>query len=203
MVKGRAEVASTEDEAASEHDRAFGSSIREARLARGLSLQRVADAAGLSVGLLSQVERGISSPSVRVLRAICGALGVTVQSLFGEDGAALSESRHVMRPYQRRRLDLGAKGIVKEFLSRSDLSTLQIMEIILAPGGSSGEEAYNHIGEEGGVVVEGAMELVIDGTVHRLMQGDSFAFESALPHKFRNLSEGVTRVLWITTPPVW
>ncbi len=35
------------------------------------------------------------------------------------------------------------------------------------------------------------------------MQGDSFAFESALPHKFRNLSEGVTRVLWITTPPVW
>ena len=188
----------------SEDDRALGRAVREARQVRGRSLQQVADGAGISVGLLSQIERGISSPSVRALRAICGVLDLPVHALFGGAQAGVEqEARRIVRVNQRRRVDFGSKGFVKEFLSANDTGDLQIMEIALEPGGGSGEDAYNHEGEEGGVVLEGLLELYVDGSVYRLGAGDAFSFESALPHKFKNLAEGRTRVLWITTPPVW
>jgi quercetin dioxygenase-like cupin family protein len=77
------------------------------------------------------------------------------------------------------------------------------MEVILQPSGGSGEEPYSHEGEECGVVLEGRLELRIDGSVYRLSEGDSFHFESTLPHGFRNPGDGPARILWITTPPVW
>ncbi|WP_026379874.1 helix-turn-helix domain-containing protein [Afifella pfennigii] len=192
------------EEAAHEDDRSLGFAVREARRARGLSLKQVADAASISVGLLSQIERGISSPSVRALRSICAALDMPVLALFGEmEANAEKEARRIVRSGQRRRVDFGAKGMVKEFLSPNEEGVLQVMEIALQPGGGSGEDAYSHEGEECGVVLEGRLELYVDGSLYRLGEGDAFTFESRLPHKFRNLAEGTTRVLWVTTPPVW
>ncbi|MBZ8133752.1 helix-turn-helix domain-containing protein [Afifella sp. IM 167] len=189
---------------AHEDDRSLGFAVREARQARGLSLKQVADGASISVGLLSQIERGISSPSVRALRSICGVLEVPVLALFGElEASAEKEAKRIVRAGQRRQVDFGAKGMVKAFLNPSDEGALQVMEIVLQANGGSGEEAYSHEGEECGVVLEGRLELFVDGSVYRLGEGDAFTFESRLPHKFRNLADGTTRVLWITTPPVW
>src|ERR1035437_6724279 len=66
---------------ASENDRILGLAVREARHARGLSLKLVADGANISVGLLSQIERGISSPSVRALRSIFSVLDLPVHEI--------------------------------------------------------------------------------------------------------------------------
>lgn len=185
-------------------DRTLGLAVRRARQARGLSLQRVAEAANVSVGLLSQIERGISSPSIRALRAVCSALDIPVHALFGDAEAALEqESRRIVRVNQRRRADFGDRGMVKEFLTARNEGALQVMEIALEVDGGSGEDPYNHEGEECGVVLEGRLELYVDGAVYRLAEGDSFYFESTLPHKFRNIANGRTRILWITTPPVW
>jgi len=187
-----------------EEDRSLGLAVRQARQARGFSLKQVADGAHISVGLLSQIERGISSPSVRALRAICGVPELPVQALFGgEEGPGNQEAHRIVRFNRRRSVDFGSKGMIKEFLTVQDEGALQVMEIALEPGGGSGDEPYNHDGEECGVVLEGRLELYIDGSVYRLGEGDAFHFESALPHKFRNLANGRTRVLWITTPPVW
>lgn len=176
--------------------------VRQARQARGLSLKQVADGANISVGLLSQIERGISSPSVRALRSICSVLELPVHALFG-NAEAEQEARRIVRVHQRRSVDFGTKGMVKEFLTASDKGALQVMEVMLQPNGGSGAEPYSHEGEECGVVLEGRLELSIDGGVYRLGEGDAFHFESTLPHSFRNLADGPTRVLWITTPPVW
>lgn len=186
-----------------DEDRSLGLAIRQARQTRGLSLKRVADGASISVGLLSQIERGISSPSVRVLRAICGVLGLPFLALFGGESAESDEARRIVRAGRRRSVDFGDKGMVKEFVTAHDDGALQVMEITLEPGGGSGDEPYDHEGEECGVVLEGRLELFVDGKLYKLGAGDAFHFESPLPHKFRNLAEGVTRVLWITTPPVW
>lgn len=193
-----------EDEGLGDDDRTLGLAVRKARQSRGLSLQQVAEGANVSVGLLSQIERGISSPSIRVLRAICNVLEVPVHALFGDSEAALEqETRRIVRVNQRRRADFGAKGMVKEFLNAYDQRSLQVMEIILEQNGGSGDDPYNHEGEECGVVLEGRLELFVDGAIYRLAEGDSFYFESTLPHKFRNIAAGKTRILWITTPPVW
>lgn len=196
------------DQAATRHerddDRALGLAVREARQMRGLSLKQVAEAASVSVGLLSQIERGISSPSVRALRSICTVLSLPVHALFGGQPAPDDpESRRIVRRARRRTVSFGSKGFVKEFLNAHDGGALQIIEVVLAPEGGSGERPYNHEGEEGGVVLEGRLELYVDGDLYQLEKGDAFCFESILPHKFRNLADGTTRVLWITTPPVW
>lgn len=68
-------------------DAVLGARLRNLRKHRGLRLKHVADAAGLSVSLLSQIERGISSPSMRVLRLICQALQIDGAALFDDDGA--------------------------------------------------------------------------------------------------------------------
>tara|TARA_B100000749_G_C18444810_1_gene473772 strand:+ start:2400 stop:3179 length:780 start_codon:yes stop_codon:yes gene_type:complete len=189
---------------AGDDDRALGQAIRRARQSARMSLQQVAESAGTSVGLLSQIERGISSPSIRVLREICNVLKIPVHALFGDSDAAIEqEARRVVRVNQRRKADFGAKGMIKEFLNAHEGRALQVMEIILEPNGGSGDDSYSHEGEECGVVLEGRLELHVDGAVYRLAEGDSFYFESTLNHKFNNISPGKTRIIWITTPPVW
>lgn len=197
-------VPGTPDLPESEDDASLGLAVRIARQRREMSLKQVADGAGISVGLMSQIERGISSPSVRVLRAICAVLEIPVLSLFDRDGQhADREAQMIVRAGRRRSVDFGDRGFVKSFLNAHDGGALQVMELVLAEGGGSGDDAYRHDGEECGLVLSGSFELYVDGDLFRLNPGDAFHFESRLPHKFRNLHPGETRVLWITTPPVW
>ena len=162
-------------------DTSLGEAVRQARKGRGLSLQVVAEGVGISTGLLSQIERGISSPSIRNLR----------------------EAGIIVREGRRRTVDFGDKGMVKSFLTAHDDGALQVMEIVLDPGGSSGEESYTHEGEECGVVLQGKLELWVEDDRFVLGEGDAFHFESRRPHRFRNLGNDQTRVHWVTTPPVW
>ncbi|MDS9469924.1 cupin domain-containing protein [Paracoccus sp. MBLB3053] len=187
-----------------EDDRSLGLAVRAARKKSGRSLKQVADSAGISVGLLSQIERGISSPSVRVLRAVCVALDIPVLSLFDSgDQRSEREAQIIVRAGRRRSVDFGDRGFMKSFLNAHENGALQVMELVLQEGGGSGEDSYQHEGEECGLVVSGQIELAVDGDVFRLGPGDSFHFQSELPHRFRNLHAGETRVIWVTTPPVW
>lgn len=182
----------------------LGRTIRDRRKELGLSLTQVSAKAGISVGLLSQVERGLSSPSVRILRAISSALQVQVLELFGGgENAATDDESYIVRANRRRSIDLSSNGVLKSFLTAHSEGELQVMDLVLEPGGGSGEEPYSHAGEECGVVIEGCLEISIDGRPYVLNTGDSFHFESERPHRFRNLGEGKCRVVWATTPPIW
>jgi transcriptional regulator with XRE-family HTH domain len=184
-------------------DVSLGEAVRQARKRRGFSLQTVADGVGISTGLLSQIERGISSPSIRNLRAVCDVIGIPFLSLFAETDSASREAGIIVREGRRRSVDFGDKGMVKSFLTAHDKGALQVMEIVLAPGGSSGEESYAHEGEECGVVLSGKLELCVEDDRFVLGEGDAFHFESRRPHRFRNLGNEQSRVIWVTTPPVW
>lgn len=72
---------------------------------------------------------------------------------------------------------------------------------LIAPGG--GSEPISHAGEESGYVLEGEIELVIDGKKMRAKSGDSFHFRSELPHAYRNVGRKPACVLWINTPPTF
>lgn len=184
-------------------DVSLGDAVRRARRDQRLSLQTVADGAGISTGLLSQIERGISSPSIRNLRAICDVIGIPFLSLFDTDGEADQEQGLIVRAASRRTVDFGDRGMVKSFLTAHDDGTLQVMEIIMAPGGGSGEDAYAHEGEECGVILCGEAELFVEDKAYHLSEGDSFHFESQRPHRFRNIGNETCRIMWVTTPPVW
>jgi transcriptional regulator with XRE-family HTH domain len=145
-------------------DREVGGRIRALRQAKGLSLETVAGAAGLSIGFLSQIERGLSSPSLKVLAALADALDLSIAALFGASGGSTSPEAVVVHADERATLQLWRSGIVKQLLTPGGQGArLNVYLVILAPGASTGEEPYSHRGEEAGLVLEGAMLLTRAG----------------------------------------
>lgn len=180
----------------------LGQQLRVLRRGRGLSLVELADRTGLSIGNISQIERGVSSPSVRSLKKLSEALQISVGDLFQEtDLPPASELNYIVRRKTRPLLRLGANGLQKELLTPTTPGALQMLMVTIAPGGSSGPDHYTHRGEESGLVLAGSLELWIENECFILQEGDTFRFKSTQPHRFANASANTTRVLWVTTPP--
>lgn len=181
----------------------IGARLRQRRKVRGLSLKQVAQRAEVSIGLISQVERGLTMPSVRSLGAICSALEMPVGWLFDTSNAGASDDL-VVRRHQRRVLDLGAKGMVKELMTPDSCTGIQMMRLVIRPGGSTGETPYNHpTGAKCGTVLSGQLMLEVDGEARRLDPGDSFAFEASRMIRFWCEGNEAAEVLWIVSPAVY
>jgi transcriptional regulator with XRE-family HTH domain len=179
----------------------LGREIKSLRKARGLSLQKLGDACGKSVGFLSQVERSLSTPSISDLRQIAGALGVQI-SWFFPDGvdAEPSDGGIVVRKARRRRLAF-ASGISDYLLSPNLDGPLELLWSTMEPGAESGPDFYDHVGHEGGVVLRGSLDLWVGEQQFQLAEGDSFSFPSSTPHRYRNPGDTVTELVWVVTPP--
>ncbi|MHC2385557.1 transcriptional regulator with XRE-family HTH domain [Bradyrhizobium liaoningense] len=165
-------------------DVAVGRRIRDLRRVRQFSLETVAARTDLSIGFLSQIERGLSSPSLRVLATLADVLGVGIAALFGASPSADGASDQVVtRGLQRPELKLWRTGVSKQLLSPASADNkLNLFLVHLEPGGSTGDELYTHDGEEAGLVLEGAMMLTVDSETWSLKTGDSFRFASRRPH---------------------
>jgi transcriptional regulator with XRE-family HTH domain len=165
-----------------------------------LSLETIAAHTDLSIGFLSQIERGLSSPSLRVLATIADVLGIGIAGLFGaKETAGTGSDAIVTREQQRAELNLWRTGISKQLLSPSGSEgRLNLFLVHMEPGGSTGDELYTHDGEEAGLVIEGEMKLTVDAESWTLKQGDSFRFASRRPHRFSNPSgKAKAVVLWV------
>lgn len=182
--------------AADGNARAIGAHLRRLRTRRRLSLAQVAKAVGISVGFLSALERSQMSGSVGTLRKLARFYKTNILDFFGAEGAG---SRQV-RPGQRKVLEAGA-GVRMELLAWGNV----VMEphlFRIAPNAGSGD-SYTHEGEEFIYVLRGDLEITLQGDEYRLKPGDSFYFESATPHHWRNPGRKETWVLWINTPPTF
>ena len=181
-------------------DLAVGRRLRSLRQERGLSLKSVAALTGLSIGYLSQVERGLSSPSLRALTQVADLFGVGLGALFGPPEQAAANGI-VTRAGERAALTLWRAGITKQLLTQGD-AALSLFLMQLAPGAGTGDEPLVHDGEEAGLVMEGALFLTVEGTTAELGPGDSFRFASRRPHRYRNPSaDRIAVVLWVNAVP--
>jgi transcriptional regulator with XRE-family HTH domain len=182
----------------------LGHQVRALRKAQKLSLAQLAERSDLSIGNLSQIERGVRSPSVRSLQRLSECLKVPIADLFQPRSLPpAAEFGTIMRRKARPRLNLSKSGCHKELLTPVIPGTLQLLLVTLDPGGSSGEEYYTHKGEEAGVVLAGAMKLWIEDQAYILKEGDSFRFKSTRRHRFESASTQTTRVIWAMTPPIY
>jgi transcriptional regulator with XRE-family HTH domain len=181
----------------------IGAKIRHARLVRELNLKELAEKVGCSVSALSKIEGHKANPSITMLHRICAALDCNLAALFSADEqiavVAQAGERPVIKTDQLRR----GRGVVLERLvPYSPGYLLQGNIHVIEPGGGS-EHTLQHEGEELGYVVEGELELVVDGTTYLAKAGASFFFRSDLPHSYRNPGKEVTRVVWVNTPPTF
>lgn len=175
-----------------------GATLRKLRKQKKMSLDALAQASGVSMGMISQVERGIANPSMRLLTALRRALNISMQELFGEtkrETPCIGEASFVRRRAQRPILDLGM--LHKELLTPPDHQNLQIMILRLEPGGTSGGRALSYPAEKGGLVLSGNVVLNVDDVASELETGDSFVFDSNRPHSLRNTGDAPTEILWI------
>jgi transcriptional regulator with XRE-family HTH domain len=182
---------------------ALGVRIHHARMVRGMTLKELADQAQCSESMLSKIENDKAAPSFATLHRVATALGTNISELYSAPNSA---ERIVSQAGERPVLVTdnlrSGKGIQMERLipySRDHL--LQGNIHVIEPGG--GSEAIVHSGEEIGYVLEGEIELIIDGVKMRAKSGDSFHFRSELPHAYRNVGAKKARVLWISTPPTF
>jgi transcriptional regulator with XRE-family HTH domain len=181
----------------------MGQSVRELRVAKEMTLQELSVGTNLSVGYLSQVERGLSVPSVSALRMIANTLDVTVSWFFRpSEKDTESEGAYIVRAQERRKLRFES-GITDELLSPNLAGALELLVSRFPPGSASGTQPYTHRGEEAGLVIEGMLELWIETEKFLLQTGDSFSFPSTKPHRYRNPSKREAVVLWVITPPTY
>lgn len=177
----------------------LGDRIRALRTQRGLTLQDLSRASQVSIAMLSHIERSRSTPSIKVLDRIRLALNVPFSAFFAEDSSPADqiEANVVTRQAQRPVLRFGATGLTKELLSPTRGTQMEMMLLHLQPGGNSGDEPWGRMGEKCGMVLQGGFELTIGVNNYHLTKGDAFQFDSSIPHSFRNIDDGESRIMWI------
>jgi transcriptional regulator with XRE-family HTH domain len=165
---------------------AVGSRVRALREAMGLSLRDLAERSGVSAPMLSQVERGETSPTLAVAGRVAAGLDLTLSQLL-----RLDEDRHVVvirrgRGRQRRRRGHRVEELTPPLPGqRADVS-LHRLEPGAATGGFGDPPIHEPGSRETAVVLNGRATLVIDGQPHELGGGDSVTFDADLSHHFEN-----------------
>ena len=175
----------------------IGRRLRALRAERGLTILELAGKAGVSSGHISQIERGVSNPSISTLQKLRSALGVTLWSFLEKDAVeAPQESRYVRRRDNRPRIVVGTNHLTKELLSPRPTNELRFMILTVPPGAESGD-ALSGPGDKGGYVLSGRVELTIGEEVIVLDEGDSFQFSSTIPHQVVNRWSEEAKLIWI------
>ncbi|MBD3320278.1 MAG: helix-turn-helix domain-containing protein [Chitinivibrionales bacterium] len=177
----------------------IGAIIRAYREKTGKYQGAIAERAGISVSMLSQIERGRVSPSIETLMAVCSSLGLDIADLFRR----LSPARSARIHHSGERLTTGGDGARYEQLITgfdsaypSELFLLEISQdrdVELSTGG--------HDGIEMGYVLSGKAELRVGGMNYPLGAGDSISFNARLPHSLKAGPHASFRAVWCAIPP--
>lgn len=172
-----------------------GARVRQIRREHQLSARDLATRAGVSAAYLSRLEHDKVSPTVATLSRLMQAMGESIVRAFGDDDAG-----PVVRRADRR--VVRNHGIDDLILTPSRAAHLEVLETVLEPGASSGEQSYEHPGDEECVVVlDGTMTVWLDEQRYDLAEGDAITFPCRTPHRWSNGTSAHTRALWIITPP--
>lgn len=176
----------------------IGPLIARERLGRGLSIEQLARRAGVSAGLLSQLERGIGNPSLETLSSLARALAISIGSFF--EGPEDEDPNAVVHPASRKRLVLSDQGLTYQLLVPSLGGALAMLFIELPAGFSNAHAPFSHPGEEVVFVLRGRIALHSAGRRYEMSEGDSIRFASGFDHWYETFDADVSVVTAMTPP---
>ena len=184
----------------------IGDRLRAERVKAGISQRELARRLGLSASMISQLESGLSKPSVGTLYAIVTELDLSLDRVIrGEDydqrvgaGDTGSEEIPLVRSSERRALDLDS-GVRWEQLTPGTEEGVDFLEAIYEVGGASTPDLslMRHDGREYGYVVSGTLGIQIGFEEYELRPGDSIAFDSTRPHRLYNKGDVPVHAIWV------
>lgn len=177
----------------------IGEVIRDRRKGR-FTVKQLAATSGVSIGVLSEIERGIGNPSYRTLHKIARALDVQIGELI--QGAADNRPRSaVVRAADRMRLQFGSEGLVYELLTPDLHGRLEMLQTRVPAGFANLIDPFSHEGEECVLILEGALHVTLAGETHELASGDAITYDASQPHAWENRTQHEALIVGAVTPP--
>lgn len=179
-----------------------GARIRAMRRDQNLTLQVLSASSGVSVGVISEIERGVGNPSLNTLVQLAHALSISVVNLLN----VAEQHSPVVRRHERRALDTRREidGDAQiEILTPSVTGALEVVWITAPPGYDTSSTPFEHPGEGFGLVLSGRHEVYLDGELHVLEAGDSITYQCSTPHWYRNPGPDTVEAIWVVTPPTF
>jgi len=175
-----------------------GQQLRDIRHHRDLTLQQVAEAAGLSKSYISQMENDKANPSLSSLKAVMQVYGLPLAALF--DGTR-GQPRHVVRRGDRRSFSHLASRIRYELLAPDIDRCMEPLLCTAEPGAVSRQRRFVHEGEEFGMILHGKLRLVVGEEEYLLEEGDCVYFDSRIPHDWEAIGDTQMQSIWVISPP--
>ena len=174
-----------------------GEKIRSLRHKQKISIEQLSAMSGLSKGLISQIERDITGPSVASLWKISKALNVTMNYFFDE----YDDFNQIVRKDERKKLIMRKSSRVYELLSPDLKKQIEMLMVEIKPNENISAELISHDGEECGVVIKGTLRIISGDNIYDLQEGDSIYLDSTIPHQYLNMGEELSVSVWAMVPP--
>jgi transcriptional regulator with XRE-family HTH domain len=178
-----------------------GADIRALRRSRSITLTELAEKLDRSVGFASQIERGISEPSIDDLYRIAEMFNIPVGFFFGRHSGDPAEAKFIVRVGGRRQIGSLEGGLIEELLSPDLGGSFEIIRSEFAPGAALRAPSRRDT-EEAGYVVSGIFDIEINGVWYELQNGDSFRIAGE-PFRWRNRQKIPAVVVWVIAPPTY
>ncbi len=178
-----------------------GARLRMVRERMGLSQRELAKRAGVTNGTISLIEQNRVSPSISSLRKVLEGMPMTLSDFFTFD----ADPQQPRVFYTHDELpNLGNDQIQLLLVGTShERRDIAILREVYQPDADTGPEMLMHEGQEGGVVLKGSIEVTVGNDVRVLGPGDSYYFDSKLPHRFRNVGGDICEIVSASSPPTF
>ncbi len=178
----------------------FGEKIRNIREKNGLTLKYVAQKAGVSESLVSQIERNRVSPAIDTLLAIADVLDINLEYLFEE----YSHRRPVQIIRNGERRSINEDSVIFEELAQpceqDKEHAIECYTITIPVGNKTHRGNYGHLGREFGIITKGKGVLHYENESFELNEGDSVSYSASSPHTLENTGNTELTAIWVVTP---
>lgn len=172
---------------------AIGQNVRRLRNEKGLTLQALAKRTRLSPSMLSLVERGKAGSSIGTLVVLASALDTEMSDLLGDNGR---DDEFVSRSKSQRVVET-VDGVSRRIARNDRKRGIEIAVNEYGPATASSPDPVRHEGFEYGIVLQGRLEVTVQGQKHVLNPGDLISYPSTQPHRIANVGAKRARALWI------
>lgn len=174
----------------------IGKKIKMLRTLNNLTQEELAARCDLTKGYISQLENDLTSPSIATLVDILEVLGTNLNEFFSSD--TITEKIVFKKDdYFTKDYDYGK---ITWLVTNSQKNEVEPILLHLNPGESTPLD-YPHEGEEFGYVLEGSIIVCLDNQKFRCKKGETFYYESSKPHYLKNTNKGISKIIWISSPP--
>ena len=177
----------------------IGKKLKATRLRNDMTIQELAVSSNVSSNMISRIERGLTTPSVEIIVRLANSFGMSI-NYFVEEAEKGSTIVHTKKGQGEPIFFFEDKHQIISLTQGLRDPNFTVFFDTIEPSCGSGDGGMVHSGEEFALVVEGTLEFIVDDERFVLEEGDSIVFKASLPHRWRNLHQGKTNVLWVVSP---